>query len=648
MVRPRPVIEPRAQPSPDSPPSFAIEARGDRLVATGALDIRSLADAEEVLLRSRSNRKGRALDLSRLDRLDTPGALLLRTLRNEDVELTGVRPEHKALIALVSGLDLEPLPQERTPPRWRELVVELGKGADEAWKDTLDVIAFVGRAASGVGHAVLHPREFRLPAISRQVAETGVYALPIVGLLAVMISIVIAYQGIAQLRPYGGENLTVDLVAVSVLREMGVLITAILVAGRSGSAFTAELGVMQAREEIDALKVMGLDPMVLLVLPRIVGLVITLPLLTFYRRHDGARGRRGDRQCAAGHIAAAVCGSREARRRRQRPVRRPVQGAGLRVRDRRRQLHAWAARPRFGGERRPRDDARRREGDLPRDRPRRAVLDPVREARAVSAPPRAAKPAEPILSARGIVNRFGAQTVHDHIGLDVLRGEILGIAGGSGSGKSVLLKTLVGLRRPDAGEVLLKGKAIAKLGRDERARLLGVLFQQGALFSSLSVAQNIMLPIREHTSLPATTQEKIAAMKLALAGMPADAGIKFPAELSGGMIKRAALARALALDPEILFLDEPTSDLDPLTASAIDAMIGELSRSLGVTVVVVTHDLTTLFTLCDRVAVLVDHKIAVDTLDRLLQSDQPWVHAFLHGPRARGAMKARKQNHGNG
>jgi phospholipid/cholesterol/gamma-HCH transport system ATP-binding protein len=261
----------------------------------------------------------------------------------------------------------------------------------------------------------------------------------------------------------------------------------------------------------------------------------------------------------------------------------------------------------------------------------------------------AAKPQSgAILSARGIVNRFGAQKVHDHIGLDVLRGEILGIAGGSGSGKSVLLKTLVGLRRPDAGEVLLKGKAIAKIGPDERARLLGVLFQQGALFSSLSVAQNIMLPIREHTNLSAPTQEKIAAMKLALAGMPADSGIKFPAELSGGMVKRAALARALALDPEILFLDEPTSGLDPLTANAIDAMIGELNKSLGVTVVIVTHDLTTLFTLCDRVAVLVDHRIAVDTLDGLLQSDQPWVHAFLHGPRAQGAMKARKQNHGNG
>ena len=255
---------------------------------------------------------------------------------------------------------------------------------------------------------------------------------------------------------------------------------------------------------------------------------------------------------------------------------------------------------------------------------------------------------EPILSARNIVNRFGKQEVHDKISLDILRGEILGIAGGSGSGKSVLLKTLTGLHRPNRGEVLVNGKAIDKIGPTEKASLIGVLFQQGALFSSLSVAQNVMLPMREHTDLPPEEQERIAAMKLELAGMSADSAIKFPSELSGGMIKRAAFARALALDPRILFLDEPTSDLDPLTASGIDALIRRLNESLGITVVIVTHDLTTLFTICRRVAMLADKKITVGTLDKLMQSHQPWIREFLHGPRAEGALTARKQSHGNG
>ncbi len=255
--------------------------------------------------------------------------------------------------------------------------------------------------------------------------------------------------------------------------------------------------------------------------------------------------------------------------------------------------------------------------------------------------------AEPIVSARGIVNRFGKQVVHDKLDLDILRGEIIGIAGGSGSGKSVLLKTLVGLHQPDAGEVRLDGKTVESIGATERASLIGVLFQQGALFSSLSVAQNIMVPMREHTALPVQDQEQIAAMKLALAGLPADSGIKFPSALSGGMVKRAAFARALALDPRILFLDEPTSDLDPIAASGIDALIRQLNHSLGITVVIVTHDLTTLFTVCSRIAVLVDRKVTVDTAEKLMKSDHPWIREFFHGPRAEGAMKARKKDHGN-
>ena len=256
--------------------------------------------------------------------------------------------------------------------------------------------------------------------------------------------------------------------------------------------------------------------------------------------------------------------------------------------------------------------------------------------------------AGPILSARGIVNRFGKQVVHDHVDLDVRAGEIIGIAGGSGSGKSVLLKTLTGLRRPNAGEVRIDGHKVQAIGPAEKAALIGVLFQQGALFSSLSVAQNVMLALREHTELPPDMQERIAAMKLELAGLSAEAGIKAPGQLSGGMVKRAALARALALDPRILFLDEPTSDLDPLTASGIDALIEKLNQSLGITVVVVTHDLTTLFTICHRIAIIVDKKLVIGTLDKLLRSNQPWIRDFLHGPRGQGAMSARKQGHGNG
>jgi phospholipid/cholesterol/gamma-HCH transport system ATP-binding protein len=261
---------------------------------------------------------------------------------------------------------------------------------------------------------------------------------------------------------------------------------------------------------------------------------------------------------------------------------------------------------------------------------------------------KADKPAEPLLSARGIVNRFGTQQVHDHLDLDVRQGEILGIAGGSGSGKSVLLKTLTGLRRPTAGEICLAGQPIAEIDNADKAALIGILFQRGALFSSLSVAHNIMLPLREYTDLPPPEQESIAAMKLELAGLPAETGTKFPAELSGGMVKRVALARALALDPRILFLDEPTSDLDPLAAGGIDALIRRLNESLGITVLIITHDLATLFTVCHRVGVLVDGKLTVDTVERLMDSDQPWIRDFLHGPRGQGAMAAWRQDHGSG
>jgi len=252
-----------------------------------------------------------------------------------------------------------------------------------------------------------------------------------------------------------------------------------------------------------------------------------------------------------------------------------------------------------------------------------------------------------ILSVKNVTNRFGKQIVHDDISIDIARGEIIGIAGGSGSGKSVLLKTMIGLHSPNSGKVCIMGKPIHDITPSESASMLGVLFQEGALFSSLSVAQNIMLPLREHTTLSEDQQAMLAQLKLALVGMPPESAAKRPAELSGGMARRAALARALAMDPMILFLDEPTSGLDPINAAGFDELIVNLNRSIGITVVMATHDLDTLFTVCDRVAMLADKKIRIDTLPKLLKDNNPEIKEFFHGPRAKGAAMAARSIHGN-
>lgn len=248
---------------------------------------------------------------------------------------------------------------------------------------------------------------------------------------------------------------------------------------------------------------------------------------------------------------------------------------------------------------------------------------------------------EPIIRVRGLVNRFGQETIHEGLDLDVFAGEVLGVVGGSGSGKSVLLRTIIGLNRAQSGRIEVFGQDTAALG-DRALRALerrwGVLFQDGALFSSLTVAQNIEVPMKEHCQMPMALMDQIAAIKVGMVGLAEEAGGKYPAELSGGMRKRAGLARALALDPEILFLDEPTAGLDPIAAAEFDHLIRDLQSSLGLTVFMVTHDLDSLFAICDRVAVLIDRKIRVGTLEQLLDDGHPWIRAYFHGPRARAAL----------
>jgi phospholipid/cholesterol/gamma-HCH transport system ATP-binding protein len=254
-----------------------------------------------------------------------------------------------------------------------------------------------------------------------------------------------------------------------------------------------------------------------------------------------------------------------------------------------------------------------------------------------------------IVEARGIVNRFGAQTVHDGLDMQVYEDEVFGIVGGSGSGKSVLLRTILGLNRPQAGRVCLEGQDITRLAarqlRSIKSRY-GVTFQQGALFSALTVLQNVQLPMIEHRDFGAKELDERGMQKIELVGLPAEAAGKYPSQLSGGMIKRAALARALSLDPKLLFLDEPTSGLDPISAAAFDELIMELQSNLKLTVVMITHDLDSIFRTCNRVGVIVDKKMEIDTLEGIVNHQHPWIQAYFHGERAQSHIAALGGRHG--
>ena len=244
---------------------------------------------------------------------------------------------------------------------------------------------------------------------------------------------------------------------------------------------------------------------------------------------------------------------------------------------------------------------------------------------------------EPLIEVHGLVNRFGAQVVHDHLDMTVEQGEVFGIVGGSGSGKSVLLRSILGLQRPQAGEVRMLGRDLTQLSTNalkEIKATYGVTFQQGALFSSLTVLQNVQLPMLEHLHLSPHALDELALLKVRLVGLPDEAARKYPAQLSGGMVKRAALARALALDPRLLMLDEPTAGLDPISAAAFDELLMDLRQQLGLTVIMITHDLDTIFRTCNRVGVIIDRKMTSDTLEGITRNPHPWIQAYFHGERA--------------
>jgi len=249
----------------------------------------------------------------------------------------------------------------------------------------------------------------------------------------------------------------------------------------------------------------------------------------------------------------------------------------------------------------------------------------------------------PVVEVRGLVNRFGTQVVHDGLDMEVHADEVFGIVGGSGTGKSVLLRSILGLQRPQAGIIRIDGQDITQMDQEQLRSVkshYGVSFQSGALYSGLTVRQNVQLPMLEYLKLSERALDDLAMLKLRLVGLTPAAAGKYPAELSGGMVKRVALARALALDPKLLFLDEPTSGLDPVSAAAFDDLVLYLQKQLKLTIIMITHDLDSIFRTCNRVGVIVDRRMISDTLERIVDDPHPWIQEYFHGERARARLRA--------
>ena len=540
------------------------------------------------------------LDLNELGRFDTAGAL---SLERESVE-----------------------PRKRADAFTRSFA-KVGRGIEDIGHEAVMSLAFLGRLMVAAGAALSNPGRIRWPAWFSQAERSGLDALPIIATTNFFVGAVIAFLGADLLTQFGAGVFTVQLIGVSVLREFAVVITAVLLAGRSASSFAAEIGAMRMNQEIDAMQVMGVNPFQALVIPRLAAMLLMLPILTFVgmvsglfggmlvtwagllhpadRRHPGRRHPYGGGDDQGPGLCHRRCGDRLPSGH--------VGGGGRGV------AGASGHRRRGPGHLRHHPAGRGLRPDLPGAE---LVTAPIHPFAHVEAEP------EVLIQVRGLLSQFGDRVIHENLDLDVVKGEVLGIVGGSGSGKTVLLNTILGLKEPDGGTIRIFDHDITTMTKGQAADIeqrTGTLFQQGALFSSLTVLQNVASPLVEHTRLPRDMIRELAEMKIAMAGLGPEAHHLKPAELSGGMRKRVGLARALA----------------PIGAAAFDALIRNLSDDLGLTVFMITHDLDSLYAICDKVAVLADKRVIEKaTVAELEQSDHPWIKEYFLGPRGRAATKA--------
>ncbi len=502
------------------------------LVALGAWTLGRLARVDAQIRELTRTPGGAArIDVSKLSRLDTAGAWLLYRAAaslgglGSPVPIEGASDNARVLLDAVAKNAPKPL---QAPPRAMLLLVlleRIGTNLDAGARAGWEMLGFSGLIVDTVFRVFVGRARLRINATVRNIEAAGFNAVPIIALMSFLIGAVMSFMSGDILKDYGGQIFAVDFLAFAFLREFGVLLASIMVAGRSGSAFTAEIGAMKSHEEIDAMRSLALDPVEILVVPRVLALIIALPLLTFIANMAGLLGGALVDLDDAGYHAVRLC-EPPASSHRCCPIQcRHDQNAGVRFRHRHDRLLPRLQGDGNGGVGRRADDTLRRAIDLHRHRVRCALCD------VLSGDQLLMERGETIIKIEKLVNRFGAQTVHDELDLEVRRGEIIGIVGGSGSGKSVLLRSIIGLNKPVSGRIEVFGEDLTKLPLDELQvveRRWGVLFQEGALFSSLNVLQNVQVALREHLHIKPPLIDEIAGLKLNMVGLDAVAAMKMP------------------------------------------------------------------------------------------------------------------------